>query len=280
MLKNRLGHIIPSLGVLCALPIIINEFRVLLNFYIFDVWDFDVMIGTPIKKLMQEGSNGQLEVKLGKCLSFSMPIIHALKSKEELPPEVDPIEEVKAITFEEIVEPHLEDDTQFFMDEEDPINLEPIDDLLEPSKPSIELKPLPSRLKYVFLNDDQNSPVIIRDKLSEEESLRVIAILEKHHAAFGYSLQDLKGISLVLCTHRVPTIPEVIPSREPQRRLNNAMREVVKKDVLKLLHAGIIYPVPQSEWVSPVQVMPKKGGMTVVQNDKNELIPQKIVNGW
>jgi len=51
------------------------------------------------------------------------------------------------------------------------------------------------------------------------------------------------------------------------------MREVVKKEVLKLLHAGIIYPVTNSEWVSPVQVVPKKGGMSVVKNEKNELIP-------
>jgi hypothetical protein len=51
------------------------------------------------------------------------------------------------------------------------------------------------------------------------------------------------------------------------------MSEVVKKDVLKLLHAGIIYPVPHREWVSPVQVVPKKGGMTVVKNEKNKLIP-------
>ena len=67
---------------------------------------------------------------------------------------------------------------------------------------------------------------------------------------------------------------------EPQRRLNNVMREVVKKEVLKLLHAGIIYPVPHSEWVSPVQVVPKKGGMTVVKNEKNELIPQRTITGW
>ena len=53
------------------------------------------------------------------------------------------------------------------------------------------------------------------------------------------------------------------------------MREIVKKEVLKLLHAEIIYPVPHSEWVSPVQVMPKKGGMTVVINEKNELIPKE-----
>ena len=58
------------------------------------------------------------------------------------------------------------------------------------------------------------------------------------------------------------------------------MREVVKKEVLKLLDAGIIYPVPHSEWVSPIQVVPKKGGMTVVKNSRNELIAQRTVMGW
>ena len=94
------------------------------------------------------------------------------------------------------------------------------------------------------------------------------------------TLEDLTGISPILCTHRIPIDPNFIPSREPQRRHNNAMWEVVKKKVLKLYNAGIIYPVPHSEWVSPVQVVPKKGGMTVVRNEKNELIPQRIVTGW
>jgi hypothetical protein len=58
------------------------------------------------------------------------------------------------------------------------------------------------------------------------------------------------------------------------------MIEVVKKEVLILLHAGIIYHVPHSEWVSHVQVVPKKGGMTVVKNEKNELIPQRTITGW
>ena len=102
--------------------------------------------------------------------------------------------------------------------------------------------------------------MIISDKLSDEETAKLIDVLEKHRAVFGYSLQDLKGISPTLCTHRIPIDPSEIASREPQRRLNNAMREVVKKEVLKLLHAGIIYPVPHSEWVSPVQVVLKKGG--------------------
>jgi hypothetical protein len=58
------------------------------------------------------------------------------------------------------------------------------------------------------------------------------------------------------------------------------MREIVKIEVLKLLHVGIIYLVPHSEWVSPLQVMPKKGGMTIVKNEKDELIPQRTVTGW
>jgi len=82
--------------------------------------------------------------------------------------------------------------------------------------------------------------VIISDKLLDEETYQLITALEKHCSAFGYSLQDLKGISPVLYTHHIPTNPEITPSRGPQRRLHNAMRDVVKKEVLKLLHAGII----------------------------------------
>ena len=103
--------------------------------------------------------------------------------------------------------------------------------------------------------------MIISDKLLEEESARLITVLEKHRAILGYSLHDLKGISPTLCTHRIPLDLAFTPSREPQRRLNNVMREVVKKEVLKLLHAEIIYPVLYSECVSPVQVVPKEGGM-------------------
>ena len=58
------------------------------------------------------------------------------------------------------------------------------------------------------------------------------------------------------------------------------MREVVKKEVLKLLHVGIIYLVQDSKWVNPIQVVPKKGGMTVVRDERIELIPQRTVTGW
>jgi hypothetical protein len=70
------------------------------------------------------------------------------------------------------------------------------------------------------------------------------------------------------------------PMVDHQRRLTQAMREVVKKKVIKLLDAGIIYPVSHSEWVSPVHCVPKKVGLTMVKNEKNELIPQRTVTGW
>jgi hypothetical protein len=94
---------------------------------------------------------------------------------------------------------------------------------------------LPAGLRYAFLNNDQESHVIISDKLSQEETLRLITVLEKHRLTFGYSLQDLKGISPAICTHRIPINPNILSSRESQRRLNNVMREVVKKKGLQTL---------------------------------------------
>lgn len=70
------------------------------------------------------------------------------------------------------------------------------------------------------------------------------------------------------------------PVAQPQRRLNPSMKEVVRKEVVKLLEAEMIYPISDSEWVSPVQVVPKKGGMKVVKNDKNKLIPTRTLTGW
>jgi hypothetical protein len=92
-----------------------------------------------------------------------------------------------------------------------------------PSQSSSELKPLPSGLKYVFLNNNQETPVIISDKLTQEETRKLVTVLERHKSAIGYSLHDLKIISPALCTHRIPIDLDSSPSREPQQRLNNAM---------------------------------------------------------
>ncbi|XP_075107124.1 uncharacterized protein LOC142180098 [Nicotiana tabacum] len=70
------------------------------------------------------------------------------------------------------------------------------------------------------------------------------------------------------------------PSVEHQRRLNPIMKEVVRKEVIKWLDAGIVFPISDSKWVSPVQCVPKKGGITVVVNENNDLIPTRTVTGW
>ena len=97
--------------------------------------------------------------------------------------------------------------------------------------------------------------------------------LKKHRAAIGYTLDDLKGVSPTLCQHKIKLEKYAKPVVDHQRRLNPKMKEVVRNGILKLLGAGIIYPVADSQWVSPVHYVPKKGGITIVPNDKTELIP-------
>ncbi|GJW55474.1 hypothetical protein Tco_0099559 [Tanacetum coccineum] len=70
------------------------------------------------------------------------------------------------------------------------------------------------------------------------------------------------------------------PAVQHQRRVNPKIHDVIKKEVEKLLDAGLIYPISDSPWVSPVHCVPKKGGMTVVTNDDNELVPTRLVTGW
>ena len=130
--------------------------------------EFDLLIGQPIERLIQEGQMGKLNIRLGKNFKLSIPITHSLNAESEPIPEEDPREEVKVASLDYLIEPNLEDDAQFFIEEEEenPTELEPLDELLEPPKPTIELKPLPSGLRYAFLNNDQNSSMIISDKLS------------------------------------------------------------------------------------------------------------------
>ena len=91
---------------------------------------------------------------------------------------------------------------------------------------------------------------------------------------------DIKGISPSFCMHRILLEDNAKPSRDTQRRLNPPMMEVVKKEILKLLDVGVIYPISDSKWTSPVQVVPKKYGVTVVKNSDDVLVPTKVQTGW
>nr|GFC95694.1 reverse transcriptase domain-containing protein [Tanacetum cinerariifolium] len=67
------------------------------------------------------------------------------------------------------------------------------------------------------------------------------------------------------------------PAVQSQRRVNPKIHDVIKKEVIKLLDAGMMYPISDNPWVSPIHSIPKKGGITVVANENNELIPTRLV---
>ena len=98
--------------------------------------------------------------------------------------------------------------------------------------------------------------------------------------ALGWKISDLKGISPTICTHHIYLEEDSKAVRQPQRRLNPHIQEVVRIEVRKLLQAGIIYPISDSTWVSPTQVVPKKSGVTTVKNEKGEDVSTRLTTGW
>ncbi|KAI5394242.1 hypothetical protein KIW84_061078 [Lathyrus oleraceus] len=116
-------------------------------------------------------------------------------------------------------------------------------------KTPIELKILPSTLKYVFLDETEAKPVIISNLLTNEEEARLITVLKTNQEAMGWTLSDLKGISPSYCMHKILMEEDFKLVAQPQRRLNPTMKEVVRKEVIKLLDAGMIYPISDSPWL-------------------------------
>ncbi|GJW51228.1 reverse transcriptase domain-containing protein [Tanacetum coccineum] len=146
--------------------------------------------------------------------------------------------------------------------------------------PELELKDLPSHLEYAFLEGTNKLPIIIAKNLKDEEKERLIKVLKSHKQAIAWKLSDIKGIDPQFCTHKILMEDDFKPAVQHQRRVNPKIHEVIKKEVVKLLDAGLIYPILDSPWVSPVHCVPKKGGMTIVKNDDNELISTRLVTGW
>ncbi|GJX15785.1 reverse transcriptase domain-containing protein [Tanacetum coccineum] len=121
---------------------------------------------------------------------------------------------------------------------------------LEEPPTNLELKPLPDNLEY------------------------------KHKEAFAWKMTDIPGICPSFCKHKIQLLDDKKPVVQKQRRLNPNMQEVVKKGIIKLLDTGIIYLIADSPWVSPIYCVPKKGGITVVTNENDELVPTRTVMGW
>ena len=143
------------------------------------------------------------------------------------------------------------------------------------SSESLILKELPEHLGYAFLQPEKGKPIIISAGLTELEKQKLLEILIKYKEAIAWSIEDLKGISPSICIHKILLKENAKTSIEHQRRLSPEIKEVVRKEVLKWLYA-----ILDSPSVSPVHVVPKKGGFAMIRNEKNELIPTRTVIGW
>ena len=108
------------------------------------------------------------------------------------------------------------------------------------------LKQLPEHLRYSFLGDNETNPVIISSYLTKEEEQKLLEVLRQHQFAFAESIPDIKGISPSIYMHKILMEDDYKPTVEHQRRLNPAMKEVMKKEVLKWLNAGFIYTISYS----------------------------------
>jgi hypothetical protein len=149
-----------------------------------------------------------------------------------------------------------------------------------PEPPKKELKPLPDNPKHKFLGPAETLLVIIASDLLAAQEENLLDVLREHKDAIGWTIEDIKGTSPSMVMHKIHLEEDAKPSKEPQRRLNPAMQEVVRGEVIKLLDVDIIYPISDSKWVSPIHVVPKKAGVTVVQNKDAELVPTRVQSGW
>nr|GEV62713.1 reverse transcriptase domain-containing protein [Tanacetum cinerariifolium] len=151
---------------------------------------------------------------------------------------------------------------------------------LNDEPPEVKLKELPPHLEYAFLRDNNKWPIIISKDLSVDEKFVLIKVLKSQKQAIAWNLTDIKGIDPEFCSHKILLEEDYEPKVQSQRKVNPKIHDVIKKEVEKLLDTGLIYPIPEIPWVSQVHCVPKKGGMTVVTNDENKLVPTRLVTGW
>ncbi|GJS27657.1 reverse transcriptase domain-containing protein [Tanacetum coccineum] len=169
------------------------------------------------------------------------------------------LEEEIFAKFDEFIEMTADENSDSDSDTEDPpfekitINTDyKIKTSLEEPPKDLELKPLPDNLEYVFLEEPSFLPVIILSQLSKEKKNKLISVLKKHKQAFAWKMTDIPSIYPSFYKHKIQLLDDKKPVVQKQR----------------------------SPWVSPIHCVPKKGGITVVTNENDELVPTRTVTGW
>ncbi|GJW43572.1 reverse transcriptase domain-containing protein [Tanacetum coccineum] len=129
--------------------------------------------------------------------------------------------------------------------------------------------------KFTFPTD-----FVILEMEEDSKKSKLVSVLKKHKEAFAWKTTDISGICPSFCKHKIQLLDDNKPVVKKQRRLNPNMQEVFKKEIVKLLDTDIIFLIADSPWVSPIYCIPKKGGITVVTNENDELVPTRTVTDW
>ncbi|XP_031115837.1 uncharacterized protein LOC116019689 [Ipomoea triloba] len=282
------------IGVLEDIPVMIDQYFIPGDFVILDIEE-DTKVPIILCRPFLATAGAIIDVKRGKLVmevaehKIEFDIFKMTKHQPSYVDECNVVEMIERcvdearmaqweemgelyIEEEEIEEPcTLEDEVEELYATCDPIGEEP--------PPKVELKPLPPNLRYEFLDSNFSFPVIVNASLKNDEIKKLLDVLKRHRRVIGYEIGDLIGIDQKYCLHRIYLKDDAKPTVEPLRRLNPNLKDVVKKEIMKLLEADVIYPISDSKWVSPIHVVSKKGGMTVIENENNELIPTRLVTG-
>ncbi|XP_070009801.1 uncharacterized protein [Nicotiana sylvestris] len=114
--------------------------------------------------------------------------------------------------------------------------------------PQLELKPLPSHLRYKFLGSNDTLSVIVSSLLNDVQVEQLLNVLKEHRQSIGWTIADIRGIPAGICEHKIQLENESKPSVDHQGRLSPSMQEVVKKEIIRWLDVGVVYPIADSSW--------------------------------
>ena len=262
------------------LVVTLEDFKFPIGFVVVDVSDkgdpsqIPLILGRPFlatAKAVTDWDKGEVKIKVGdeeiqlsltklmKKLQASLVDIFTCDLEEEI-----------RIEEEELVEEFKKEEKEEG-ESENPIPL--VGD-------THDLKPLPSSLKYAFLGENNSNLVIISAELKPDQEFGLLEVLKAHKEALAWSFSDIKRIPSNICEHRIFIDENSRPSREPHRRLNPHMLEVLRGEIIKWWNGGVIYSILDSPWISPVHMVPKKLGITITINEKGEEVPMRMTTGW
>ena len=274
------GSTSPACGIFEDLIVTVENFKFSIDLVVADVSDKGdpsqvlLILGRPFlatAKAITDWDKGEVKIKVGdEEIQLSLSKLMKRPQASLVDVFTCDLEEEIRIEEEELVE-ELKKQEKEEVESDNPIPL---------AGDTYDLKPLPSSLKYVFLGENNSKPVIISANLKPDQEIGLVEVLRAHKEALAWSFSDIKGIPSNICEHRIFVDENSHPSREPQRRLNPHMLEVLRAEIMKWWNGGVIYSISDSPWISPVHMVPKKSRIIVTINERGEEIPMRMTTGW